>query len=108
MNFLSHFYMDMDSKNPEYVMGLVFPDLLRNSKQGLRIKKTKLHEIPPTDVQHFILGVKKHYLVDQIFHNSAYFKENTGFIQQELKNRNFTHIKSRYFFFSSYHARVNT
>ena len=90
--------MDKDDLRPEFVLGLVFPDFLRNSKAGLRLKKNNLKKPVPNEFKNLHDGIKKHYLVDQIFHNSAYFKENTRYIQNELKNRNFKDISKRRFF----------
>lgn len=44
----------------------------------------------------FISGIKKHYLVDKIFHNLPYFEHHTALLKQLIKQH--TNIENRVYF----------
>jgi hypothetical protein len=94
MNFLSHYYHEFPCGDPHFVGGLILPDILSNySYRAGRV--VKLHpwrlSTPATPVQEGLTaGVKRHYAVDEAFHDSAYFARQTHFIEEYIKSRPFT------------------
>lgn len=82
MNFLSHYYFDREKDNAYEVLGMLLPDLLKNTnktwnphpEKNLKIFKNKHH-------QEILIGWQRHLKVDQLFHNSAYFTHH----QHQLK-----------------------
>lgn len=88
MNFLSHYYHEWPCDDPYFAAGLVLPDILSNfSYRNGRV--VKLHPWrmaePGNAVQASLTaGVKQHYAVDEAFHPSSFFEENTGMIKQMM------------------------
>ena len=78
MNFLSHFYFDRYSDNPERVMGLVLPDLLKNACKDWSPRPEKFESFYTDNPVHNIYsGWKRHILVDKYFHCSDFFLHHT-------------------------------
>lgn len=78
MNFLSHYYFDKHSANPNEVFGMLLPDLLKNTDKAWSIHPEKKEQLFLNNpVQNAILkGWKRHLIVDQLFHNSSFFKHH--------------------------------
>lgn len=99
MNFLSHYYIDAEVDIPEYTLGKILPDLLRNYHKGLRIKP----EGALAKEYHLInlnKGILNHYAVDALFHESKFFKENTDKIKISLKNNTYDNIHKYFYFYA--------
>ena len=79
MNFLSHFYFDRHSKDPNVVLGTVLPDLVKNARKdwNLRPEKNETLFIGVTE-KSILTGWKRHLAVDKHFHNSAFFTKHTN------------------------------
>ncbi|MBK1438734.1 hypothetical protein JHJ32_01940 [Parapedobacter sp. ISTM3] len=79
MNFLSHYYFERYSHNPELVLGSILPDLIKNADRNVTMwpqryegrfgNNPKLHSI--------YHGWTRHMETDRYFHNSAFFYSHT-------------------------------
>lgn len=84
MNFLSHFYFERQTENDYVVMGMVLPDLVKNAHKDWNLNPQK-DEYLFRDVPEYaavLEGWKRHLLLDQLFHSSAFFKEQTAILKQ--------------------------
>ncbi len=78
MNFLSHCYFDRHTENPQRVLGVVLPDLLKNAKKEWSIRPEKHQDnYVDAEVLQIYTGWKRHILVDKYFHSSDFFLEHT-------------------------------
>lgn len=95
MNYLSHYYIYQDNKsNPLYTLGLVFPDLSRGFVSAAGKKDLPLH--PHLDP--LVLGCRKHYEADKIFHACTFFEEGSHLCVEVLKKARFeTEVPRRWF-----------
>jgi hypothetical protein len=77
LNYLAHYYCDHPQERPEYVLGLILPDLLRETTSGKKIHlhPDKLPEDGGEDMRALNQGILRHLEVDLFFHNSAWFHE---------------------------------
>jgi hypothetical protein len=84
MNFLSHFYFDRHSANPELVLGCVMPDLVKTANILWIIHPEKkphlFHE--SEKMQSLLEGWKKHLEIDRYFHNCDFFTRHTKAIRE--------------------------
>ena len=87
MNFLSHFYFERHLPQPERVIGVLLPDLLKNANKELTIHpvrfETSLLGHPKTAPMYE--GWNRHVLTDKIFHNLPFFFEHTHELKILLK-----------------------
>jgi len=79
MNFLSHFYFDRSNTNPNVVLGVVLPDLIKNASKesNLYPQKNEFLFSGNPDEEALLEGWKKHLAVDLFFHSSPFFLEKT-------------------------------
>jgi len=86
MNFLSHFYFDRNTSNPELVLGCVLPDLVKNANKSWNIHpEKKTHLFNDSDkLQSILTGWQRHLDVDRYFHNSDFFMEHTQAIREKI------------------------
>lgn len=86
MNFLSHFYFERQTSNNYIVMGMVLPDLIKNASKDWNLNPQKdeylFNDIP--NYAALLEGWKRHLLLDQLFHSSLFFKEQTAILKQLL------------------------
>jgi len=84
VNFLSHYHFDHQKDNPEYNLGLIFPDLLRNFVRG---SKLKLGSKEPSEKQakQLHLGCVEHVASDKIFHAWEGFHEGMADITRMIR-----------------------
>lgn len=86
MNFLSHFYFERSSRNPELIIGCVLPDLLKNAQRTAQVHPRKY---PDRFVDHPKLysiynGWQRHVETDRIFHTMDFFYRHTHDLKQML------------------------
>ena len=83
MNFLSHFYFDRYSPDPDLVLGTVLPDLLRNANKSWKLHPEKRRVLLSYDngLLSILEGWNRHIQVDRHFHNSDFFLEHTRAIR---------------------------
>lgn len=88
MNFLSHFYFDRNNANAYEVLGAVLPDLLKNANKSWTPHPEKHQELFKNHPIHtdLLRGWKKHLEVDNLFHNSDFFKHHQHQIKLCLKD----------------------
>ena len=69
---LSHYYLDCDHPSPYFKAGLLLPDLVRGFNEKLR---RSVFATEPVCAEHRYMaeGVRKHYAVDRLFHQSETF-----------------------------------
>ncbi len=79
MNFLSHFYFDRYSDNPERTIGMVLPDLVKNARKEwtLRPEKHPYLFIGDEKLTSILEGWERHLAVDRYFHSSDFFCTHT-------------------------------
>ena len=85
MNFLSHFYFERNTANPELVLGCVLPDLVKNANKSWNIhpeKKTHLFD-HSEKLRSILTGWQRHLEVDRYFHNSDFFIKHTQAIREK-------------------------
>jgi hypothetical protein len=84
MNFLSHFYFERQNHNDYLVMGMVLPDLIKNANKDWNLNPQKdeylFNDVPAYAA--ILEGWKRHLLLDQLFHSSAFFREQTAVLKQ--------------------------
>ncbi|WP_443944180.1 hypothetical protein ACJVDH_14810 [Pedobacter sp. AW1-32] len=87
MNFLSHFYFDRLTTDPNIVMGTVLPDLIKNAVKSANLYPQKNEFLFLADEnQSFLLkGWKRHLEVDLYFHSSDFFLEKTTALKTLIK-----------------------
>lgn len=75
MNFLSHFYFDRYSDNPERIIGMVLPDLVKNARKDWSLRPEKRQHLFTADkkLSCILDGWKRHLEVDRYFHSSEFF-----------------------------------
>jgi len=86
MNFLSHFYFDRHSTDPERVLGTVLPDLLRNANKSWKLHPEKRRALLSYDngLLSLLKGWNRHLQVDRQFHNSDFFVEHSKAIRVSI------------------------
>jgi hypothetical protein len=86
MNFLSHFYFDRFTSNPELVLGCVMPDLVKTANKSWNIHpEKKPHLFTASEKLESILrGWNKHLAIDRYFHNCDFFLEHTQAIRKMI------------------------
>lgn len=86
MNFVSHLYFDREQSNPCLILGVLLPDLLKNTDKSWNAhpqKKPALFE-DNIALKSIHRGWNRHLKVDLHFHSSAFFKEETSKIKNLL------------------------
>lgn len=73
MNFLAHYYFDGKAQAPYYNLGLILPDLMGMVSRGWKLKKQHLSAFANADHHALAEGVKGHLLMDEWFHETAFF-----------------------------------
>lgn len=89
MNFVAHYYLDKDSTDSLFFIGIATPDLVSAFDRSVRLKKGTLPTLQNTESssqQSFYQGVQRHFEGDRIFHNSNFFHQETRFLTQKLKD----------------------
>ncbi|MGB4775981.1 MAG: hypothetical protein WBP45_12460, partial [Daejeonella sp.] len=83
MNFLSHFYFDRNTQDPNLVLGTVLPDLIKNARKDWNLYPQKREDrfIHSQEMTSLLTGWKRHLQVDCCFHSSKFFAEHTRAIR---------------------------
>jgi len=82
MNFLSHFYFDRNTNDPNIVLGTLLPDLVKNARKDWNFHPEKKESLFSGAIERSILtGWKRHLAVDRHFHNSDFFLRHTKAIR---------------------------
>lgn len=89
MNYFSHFFLDKDSADSLFFVGIATPDLISTFDRSKRLKASQLHRlqassIPPGKLS-FHRGVMRHFEVDRVFHSSDFFKRETVLLTRKLQ-----------------------
>lgn len=95
MNFLSHFYFEKE-KSPEFIFGLLLPDLYPGFNQLLR-KKINHTSASTAATQKIRNGIDRHFSHDKIFHQSDFFIENEAYVKKHLNLSCFKSNRARPF-----------
>lgn len=79
MNFLSHYYFERYSRNPELVMGCVLPDLIKNADKDINVLPHKYeHRFDGNPkLRDIYRGWARHVETDRYFHNAPFFYTHT-------------------------------
>ena len=101
MNYLSHFYFEKDTTDPYQVLGVALPDLYKGAERGRNIHPVAC----PVEFKGFAKewkginnGWDRHVILDFVFHNDPYFKENMDFLTDLLRKVPFKnkHVKPHF------------
>ena len=86
MNFLSHYYFERFTAQPEHVLGGVLPDLLKNVNKQYNFFPQRLEEkFFEYDKTRWISeGWYRHVEIDRLFHTSNFFIEHTHVLRKHL------------------------
>ncbi len=86
MNFLSHYYFERYSHDPELVLGCVLPDLIKNADRNVNVLPQKYEDRFGNNPKLLSIyrGWIRHIETDRYFHNSAFFYEHTHQLKQLL------------------------
>ncbi|MXV52785.1 hypothetical protein GS399_17570 [Pedobacter sp. HMF7647] len=86
MNFLSHYYFDREVTNPERILGMVLPDLLKNANKKWVIHPNRHHAAlrADKDLNNILEGWNRHLAVDAYFHSSDFFYRHTQQIRTAI------------------------
>ncbi|WP_207428605.1 hypothetical protein [Pedobacter sp. SYSU D00535] len=86
MNFLSHYYFDRFTTDPDRVIGMVLPDLVKNASKDWCLRPEKQEEkFKENDhLRSLLIGWKRHLEVDKIFHSSDFFCRHTENIKLQI------------------------
>jgi hypothetical protein len=90
MNFISHYFLDKEQDDSFFFVGISTPDLLSVFDRSIRLKENRLpllmeNEAVPAEVS-FYNGVLRHFEVDALFHNSAFFHDETAHISRLVRD----------------------
>ncbi|WP_353124272.1 hypothetical protein [Parapedobacter pyrenivorans] len=79
MNFLSHYYFERYSRNPDLVLGCVLPDLFKNADRDTNVFPQKHEDLFGNNpkIQSIYHGWVRHMETDRYFHNSSFFYGHT-------------------------------
>jgi|SRR5690606_26420613 len=79
MNFLSHYYFERYSHDPELVVGSILPDLVKNADRDINVLPQKFEERLGGNpkVLSIYKGWIRHIEADKYFHNSPFFYAHT-------------------------------
>lgn len=79
MNFLSHYYFERYSRNPDLVLGCVLPDLIKNADRNVNVLPQKHEDRFGNNpkLQSIYRGWIRHVETDRYFHNSPFFYNHT-------------------------------
>lgn len=87
MNFLSHFYFERFYRDPELVLGSVFPDLLKNAEPKVHLfpYKQELQFLPNPKMKALYEGWQRHLHIDKIFHVTPFFYEHVHELKKQIQ-----------------------
>ena len=84
MNFLAHYYFDHQVGKPEYNLGLIFPDILRNFVPRTRLSLTV--DVPRETKEHALLqGCIQHVDSDKVFHAWQGFHDLMEMVTKKIR-----------------------
>ncbi len=79
MNFLSHYYFERYSHNPELVLGSVLPDLIKNANKDVNVFPQRVEDrfLNHPKLSSIYEGWLRHVETDRYFHNAPFFYDHT-------------------------------
>lgn len=96
MNYLSHFWFDRDSSDPLFTLGSVLPDLADHFPRTIRNKLRAVDvSVAGSDTLSLLMGVNRHYAIDKIFHESAFFHVETAAIKLQFESLQISNMTKR-------------
>src|SRR3546814_412411 len=86
MNFLSHYYFERYSRNPELVLGCVLPDLIKNADKDINVLPHKYESRFDGNpkLADIYRGWSRHIEADRYFHNAPFFYTHTHELKKLL------------------------
>jgi len=97
VNLLSHYYIDEAEPSVYFKLGLLLPDLIPGFNQKLR-RSVFVHQSSVTEHVDLLEGIKKHYAVDLVFHQSEEFAFFCNLVQAALQEEQFPSFQHRKYF----------
>ncbi len=98
VNFLSHYYFDQD-QSPEFIVGISIPDIAGNfSNHYNQFFKSIDSNSFESKEKAIMDGIKKHYLVDAIFHDAPLFDYYCKTLKTRIQQNPWQYKLPRLFF----------
>ncbi|MGZ5244902.1 MAG: hypothetical protein ACXWDO_01700 [Bacteroidia bacterium] len=97
MNYLSHYFLDVQAGKPYHNFGLVLPDMLGVALRGWKPDFNKIIFEQDSHLN-LVEGIRKHHIADAFFHSSLFFTSNAHTIRKILEANNFSQAGTRLFF----------
>ncbi len=87
MNYLSHYYFDQQSNNPELILGGLLPDLSHSfhKKAALKPGRHIIDLLQNPGTASLLRGWERHKAIDKYFHNSSFFIQETAYLKSQIK-----------------------
>lgn len=87
MNYLSHYYFDQQSNNPELILGGLLPDLSHSfhKKATLKPGRHSIELLQKPGTASMLRGWERHKAIDKYFHNASFFSEETAYLKAQIK-----------------------
>lgn len=87
MNYLSHYYFDQQSNNPELILGGLLPDLSHSfhKKAALKPGRHSIELLQKPETASLFRGWERHKAIDKYFHNSNFFIQETAYLKSQIK-----------------------
>lgn len=103
MNFLAHYYLDRQSDDSLFVIGLVTPDLVSLYDRSISFRERNIRKrLEGVELRKgeaaLLQGVYRHFEADGIFHDSDFFKTESSFIAKKLRDTFGEAVVGRSFF----------
>lgn len=101
MNYLSHYFFDLEDERPEYLFGIALPDLMGSFNRRYKCPELlDYRNSVPDKLWSLQEGINKHHEIDGLFHNSSFFNEQTAWLSIELKKLELESVQKYYFFYA--------
>lgn len=87
MNYLSHYYFDQQSNNPELILGGLLPDLSHSfhKKAALKPGRHSFELLQKPGTASMLRGWERHKAIDKYFHNASFFIQETAYLKAQIK-----------------------
>ena len=97
MNLLSHYYIDEENPSVYFKLGSLLPELVSGFNQKMR-RSVFAHQSTIPEHVDLLEGIKKHYAVDLVFHQSEEFAFYCNLVDAALHQEQFPSFQHRKFF----------
>ncbi len=96
MNFLAHFLLAKSSREDDFLIGSLLPDIARRA--GFQLTASKLKDVDGRIYSELISGMELHWMADKKFHQSDLFNLGVALWKVHLEKR-FPGVERKFFLF---------